>query len=455
MEDFLKIRDELISFYKSKETLSYGFRIKMLKQLKLMVSENLEAINKALWLDLNKSEYESYLTEVSMLYSEIDYFIKRLKKLMQPKKVKKSLVTYPARGYIMTEPYGLVLIMSPWNYPLQLALIPLAGSIAGGNVSILKMSEYSVNTSNLLADLIKKYFPESYIKVISGDSNVGDRLLDLRFDKIFFTGSKTVGKIVLAKAAKYLTPCDLELGGKSPVVVTKNASLELAAKRIIWGKLLNAGETCVAPDYILCDELIKDRLLALLIKYINKFLGSDPLNNLEYPKIINKKSYDRLKELALGNSISYGGRFDDEGLKLEPTILVNPSLNSRVMTEEIFGPILPIITYKDLDYAYSFIEEREKPLAFYIFSNDKKEINRFLTLSFGGGAVNDTILHMTPLNLPFGGAGESGMGSYHGAYTYKAFTREKSVLRAKPYLDLSLRYHPYLNKINILKKLFK
>ncbi len=455
MDNFNEFRENLINFYRTNQTLSYSFRLKALKRLKLLVEENLDRIFEALRLDLNKSDYEAYLTEISMVYQEINYLCRNLKHLMKPKRVRKSLITYPARGYIYPEAYGVVLIMAPFNYPLQLSLIPLAGAIAGGNVVFLKLSEDSINTSLLLIELINKYFDSSYIKAITGDKEASSQILELKFDKIFFTGSPRVGKIVLSAASKNLTPCDLELGGKSPVIVTESANLDLASKRIIWGKIINAGQTCVAPDYVLCSEAILKPLANKMEEYILKFLGSDPVNNLEYPKIINLKSYMRLKDLIKGNEIIYGGKCNDDSLRIEPTILLNPNLNSRAMTEEIFGPILPIITYKNLDEAYSFILEREKPLAFYIFSSKKEEINKFMNLSFGGAAINDTILHMTDLRLPFGGSGNSGMGSYHGKYTFKAFTREKSVLRAKGYLDLSLRYHPYEGKLKLLKRLFK
>ncbi|MGP1414168.1 MAG: aldehyde dehydrogenase family protein [Bacillales bacterium] len=453
--NFENIRNELVNYFKSNITLSYAFRIKNLKILRSMVKENLNEINLALKEDLNKDPYEVYLSEISLFYSEINYLIKNLKKLMKKKIAKPSFSTFPASTHIINKPYGLVLIMSPWNYPLQLSLVPLAGAIAGGNVVILKMSEYSVNTTKLLTKLIEKYFKDPFIKVVNGDKEIASKLLDLKYDKIFFTGSTNVGKVVLSKANKYLTPCLLELGGKSPVIILKDADIKLAAKKIIWGKILNAGQTCVAPDYVLIDQSIKDKFIQEVKVVSKEFFDNKMIHDPSYPKIINEKHYQRLKEFIINQNIIYGGEFDDKLVKISLTLILNPSLDSKVMNEEIFGPILPLITFNNEEFIYEYLNDKPKPLALYIFSNNKKEINNLMNLPFGGCSINDTILHMSTINLPFGGIGESGIGDYHGIYTYKAFTHEKPIFKANNRFDISLRYHPYKNKIKILKKLFK
>lgn len=451
------ILDYQKAYYRTGETKSYAFRINMLKKLKAALLANEASISQALKEDLNKSDFETYITETSMVLTEINYFLKHLKKLMQPKKVKTPITVFPGKGYIYPEPYGSALIIGPWNYPLQLALAPLVGAIAGGNTAVLKTSELAPATSKAISDIIGKTYPAEYIAVVNGGVEESTKLLALPFDKIFFTGSVRVGKIVMAAASKNLTPVTLELGGKSPVIITKKANLDLTARRLIWGKVLNAGQTCIAPDYVFVDEEIKDELLFKIKAYLKEILGVNPLENPNYPRIISASHFKRLIDLIDEDSLVYGGNYDTSSYKIEPTILLNPNPNKKVLEEEIFGPILAILTYKKITDVYDYILNRPKPLALYIFSDDKVEQKTIIdTLSFGGGCINDTILHLTCDNLPFGGVGDSGMGNYHGAYSFKAFTHEKGILHKKNYLDIKLRYYPFTKaKVAKIKKLIK
>lgn len=444
-------------YYRLGVTKDYNFRIMMLKKLKNVIYDNENIIYDALKKDLNKSEYESYMTEISMVYTEINYFLKNLKKLMKPRKVKTPITVFPANGYLYQEPYGNVLIIGPWNYPLQLTLAPLVGAIAGGNTAIIKTSELSPNTSMVIEKIIKEAFAEEYISVVSGGVEESTKLLKQKFNKIFFTGSVRVGKIIMEHASKNLVPVTLELGGKSPVIVTKNANLDLACKRIVWGKILNAGQTCVAPDYVFVDENIKDEFINKLKIYIVEMLGEDAINNENYPKIISKNHFDRLVNMIDKESLVFGGNYDNNKLKIAPTIFLNPNMDLKILEEEIFGPLLPVLTYDDINDAYDYILDHDKPLALYLFSDDKREQKEVIEkLSFGGGAINDTILHLTCDNLPFGGVGASGMGTYHGKASFEAFTHQKSILKKKNYLDIKLRYYPFTNeKLKKIKKLMK
>ncbi len=392
------------------------------------------------------------MTEVMIIKKEIKYFISNLKSLMKPKKVTSPITIFPSSAFIYKEPLGLSLIISPWNYPIQLSLCPLATAIAAGCCVILKPSEYSTNSSTLLENIISKNFEEDYIKVVTGGVSESTKLLDEKFDKIFFTGNSTVGKIVMEKAAKNLIPITLELGGKSPCIVDETANIDVTAKRIIWGKLINAGQTCVAPDYILVHSLIKDKLIEKLIFYIEKFYGNNLLNNPLFPKIITKRHYDRAKKLLNNEKIIFGGNFDDENLKIEATLIDNPQIDSPLLKEEIFAPILPIINYDNLDSLILSLKEKEKSLALYIFSNNKNNVDKIIAnISYGGGCVNDTIIHLMPHNLPFGGVGNSGMGKYHGKFGFDEFSNTKSIVKKPFFLDLPFKYPPYINKIKLFK----
>lgn len=454
MNEYQIIYNKQKDYFLSKITYSYKFRKEMLKKLKQMIVDNKEALVKALKCDLNKTEYESYMCEIGLVLHDLSYAIKHLKRWMKIEKVKTNISNFPSKSYITHDPYGVCLIMSPWNYPINLVFEPLIGCIAGGNTSIIKMSEYSINTSKLLVKLINENFDEGYLKAYMGDVTETTAILDLPFDFIFFTGSKKVGQIVMEKASKHLTPVVLELGGKSPVIVTNDASLDKAAKRIVFGKILNAGQTCVAPDYLYVNEDIKNQLIEKIILEIEKALGKNPLENSNYPKIINSKNLERITKLIDYHKVIYGGKHDQE--KIEPTLIDNVNDDDLIMQEEIFGPILPIMTYRDIDEVIKYIESKDAPLALYLFTNDKKTIKKVLQLRFGGGCINDTIMHLSSDTLPFGGVGGSGIGVYHGKFSFDTFTRKKGILQKSNKIDIKLRYYPYnKKKQKIINKILK
>lgn len=452
---YQQVFDKQTKFFQTKTTYSYSFRIQMLKQLKNMIVMYQKEISKAVFLDLGKSEMETYMCEIGLVLQSIKYAQKHLKGWMKTKKVKTSFVNYPSKSYVVKDPRGVTLIISPWNYPVLLALDPLIGAIVGGNTCILKLSEISQYTSSLLVQLLNQTFPSHYIKAYHGEVEETTNLLNLPFDFIFFTGSERVGKIVMEKASKHLTPVCLELGGKSPCLVTKDADIYLAAKRIAFGKILNAGQTCVAPDFIYIDETIKDSFIKELENELNQMLGNHPLDNQDYPKIIHPKHHERLTNYLKQETIIYGGKFNFE--KIEPTLLYPVQWDSPIMQEEIFGPIFPILTYSSLEEAIKQLEKMPHPLALYVFGKDKDTLSSLMTtLRFGGGCMNDTVMHLVSDSLPFGGVGPSGMGSYHGKYTFDTFTRSKGILRKSTKLDIKLRYHPYTNqKQKIVQKILK
>ncbi|MDB3083517.1 aldehyde dehydrogenase [Clostridioides difficile] len=441
-------------YYNTGKTRDISFRLEKLKRLKSVVLENEEKILLALKKDLNKSNFEGFMTEVGMFYSELDFAIKNIRKWGKTKRVKSSMVNFPSVSKIIPQPYGVTLIMSPWNYPFQLALIPLVWSVAAGNCVILKTSEYSVSTSGIVKEIIEKIFSKEYVAVVQGGQEESEKLLLERFDYIFFTGSTNVGKIVMKSASEYLTPTTLELGGKSPCIILKDADIDLTAKRLTWGKLINAGQTCVAPDYVLVHEDRKDELIEKIKYYIIKYFGYNPCNNEQFPKIINERHFNRIVSLIDIDKVVYGGDYNNEKLKIEPTIVNDVTWDDNIMKEEIFGPIFPILTYKDLDEVVQEIIQRPNPLALYIFTKDKKLENKILEMILAGGCcINDTITHIATNYLPFGGVGESGMGSYHGKAGFDTFTHYKSVLK-KLKLDIPIRYAPYNDKlIKILKKI--
>ncbi|MDI0264996.1 aldehyde dehydrogenase [Clostridioides difficile] len=441
-------------YYNTGKTRDISFRLEKLKRLKSVVLENEEKILLALKKDLNKSNFEGFMTEVGMFYSELDFAIKNIRKWGKTKRVKSSMVNFPSVSKIIPQPYGVTLIMSPWNYPFQLALIPLVWSVAAGNCVILKTSEYSVSTSGIVKEIIEKIFSKEYVAVVQGGQEESEKLLLERFDYIFFTGSTNVGKIVMKSASEYLTPTTLELGGKSPCIILKDADIDLTAKRLTWGKLINAGQTCVAPDYVLVHEDRKDELIEKIKYYIIKYFGDNPCNNEQFPKIINERHFNRIVSLIDIDKVVYGGDYNNEKLKIEPTIVNDVTWDDNIMKEEIFGPIFPILTYKDLDEVVQEIIQRPNPLALYIFTKNKKLENKILEMIPAGGCcINDTITHIATNYLPFGGVGESGMGSYHGKAGFDTFTHYKSVLK-KLKLDIPIRYAPYNDKlIKILKKI--
>lgn len=451
------IKDLFLSqreFYLKDSTLSLDFRLNSLKALKQEIINNQDEIANALFLDLHKSYAEAYLTEIGFVIKEINNAIKNLKKWAKDRRVSPSLLTFPSKGYIQNIPLGQVLIISPWNYPFQLAISPLVGAISAGNTAIIKPAELSPNTSNVIKSIIEKVFPRNYISTVIGGKDENLNLLDLDFNHIFFTGSPLLGKIVMEKASKNLVPVTLELGGKSPCIVDKTSDLELSAKRIVFGKFLNSGQTCIAPDYILVDKQFKSKLIEHLITSIN-ILYNDSQNAKDYGRIISEAHFDRLASMLKDGNIVFGGDISREEKYISPTIITDIHSNSNLLSQEIFGPILPIIEFEDLDATLEDLRRKPKPLALYIFSNSKSTQNKILSkISSGGVCINDTIMHITPNNLPFGGVGNSGMGSYHGKKSFETFSHQRSVLNRKTYFDLSLRYPPFTEKtIKIVKKI--
>lgn len=439
-----RLINEQRDFFRTGATIPADFRISMLKKLKNQIENNRQKIYSALEQDLGKSNFEAFMCEVGMVQSELSYMIKHTRKFSKEKRVHTPLHEFVSRSFKKPSPYGNVLIMSPWNYPFLLTLGPLADAIAAGNTAIVKPSAYSPATSNVIEELIKECFDEKYIAVVTGGRKENAELLNKKFDMIFFTGSQAVGKEVMRHAAEYLTPVVLELGGKSPCIVDSSAKIKLVARRIVFGKYLNCGQTCVAPDYVLCDKSIKDELVKEITVQIVKQFGEKPLQNKNYGKIINEKHFNRLIGLINNDKVVCGGNYDAGALRIEPTVMDNVSWDDAVMGEEIFGPVLPILTYDSLDDVISSLQNKQKPLAMYIFSTNKKNIKALTSrLSFGGGCINDTIIHLATSEMGFGGVGESGMGCYHGKDGFNAFSHTKSIVDKKVWLDLPMRYQPY------------
>lgn len=458
MEDINLIFKNQKEFFESGKTINVDYRIKNLKKLNYIIKKNEDKILNELKKDLGKSNFEGYVTEVGILYDDINFHIKNVKKWSSEEKRKSPIVYYPSKSYIYKEPYGVTLIIGPFNYPFQLVIAPLIGAISAGNTAIIKPSENSRNIALLLEKLINENFPEGYLRVVNplGGKETVSLLLDKPFDYIFFTGSVRVGKLVMQKAAQHLTPVTLELGGKSPCIVDSDAKLKLAAKRIVWGKFLNAGQTCVAPDYLCVHKSVKDELLKLIINEIRVQFGENVRNSEDYPRIVNKSSLERLSGYLNDGKIYYGGNIDEDNLYMEPTLIIKPDLNSPLMSDEIFGPILPILVYEDLDNVIKFINHREKPLALYYFSESKKKIKYVLTSTTSGGVtINDTIIHVANPNLPFGGVGNSGVGKYHGKESFEIFTHNKSVMKRGTFIEFNIRFAPYKNKLNLVKRIMK
>ncbi|MDY4159436.1 MAG: aldehyde dehydrogenase family protein [Candidatus Onthovivens sp.] len=436
-------------YFLSNNTKNNDFRIETLKKIKERIKENINPLFDAFKKDFNKCEFDVISTEISMVLAEIDYFIKNLKKLAKNTKVRTNLINFPAKSYVIKEPYGVTLIISPWNYPFQLSMIPLIGSVAAGNTVILKPSAYSKNVSSIIYEIFKD-FDKNHISVVLGSRNENNFLLNERYDYIFFTGSPNVGKIVAQKAAINLTPTTLELGGKSPAIILDDADLEISVKRLVWGKFLNAGQTCVAPDYLLVSKNNKNKVIELIKSYIYKFYFVDGEITNDFPSIINEKHFNRIMGLIDKNKIICGGK--NNNLIIEPTV-VEADFSDAIMKEEIFGPILPIIEYENIDDVLQILKEKEKPLALYIFTKNKKSANKILnTISSGGASINDTIMHLSNPNLPFGGVGNSGMGQYHESYSFDTFSHSRSVL-VKEKHELNIKYPPYNeHKKSFLKK---
>ena len=443
-------------FFKTEKTKDIPYRLSILKALKEEIISNEQAFYDTLKKDFKKSEFEAFLSEYGLVISELNLAIKNLKKWARPERIKSSLLTFPSQDYIYKDPYGCVLIIAPWNYPFLLAIGPLIMAIAAGNTVVLKPSELTMNTSKLLVRLIEKVFPPEFAVVVEGGIETSTELLAQKWDYIFFTGSVTVGKVVAKAAAKHLTPMTLELGGKSPCIIDKTVNLELVASRVVWGKFFNGGQTCIAADYVIIHSDIKDAFITALKTKIVTSYGTNPYKSPDFPRIINNKNFLRFKDILKDVDVVFGGKLNEKACYLSPTLVDKPPLDSDLMKDEIFGPILPILTYnseKDIeDIIYSF----DKPLSLYIFSKSTQFIeNTLKKFSFGNGAVNDLLVQFGNHRLPFGGVGASGMGAYHGKTGFDNFSHSKSIVKRGTWFDPSFRYPPYKGKLSLLKKVFK
>ena len=450
------INEKISTTVNSQSKISVEERVRFLKNLKSEIKLNEEDIYEALDLDLKKPRFETFATEIGFLLNEIELFIKKLRSWSKPKGIRSALINFPSKDYIIFEPYGKVLVISPWNYPFQLALLPAMSAFAAGNSVVLKPSEHTPNTSKLIKKIVEKVFPTELMSVIEGDSKTASKLLEKKWDYIFFTGSVKIGEIVAMAAAKNLTPYTLELGGKSPAIINKDIDLKLASKRIVWGKFLNSGQTCVAPDYLVAHKSIKGALIKELIKRIEKTLGKQLEKTEDFTAIVNEKNFNRLVGLINKNNLIYGGKYDKVKRYISPTIIDNPKMDEEIMKDEIFGPILPVLSFEKIEDIDNIITKNPNPLALYVFSNNKKFneiiINRY---PFGGGAINDTIVHLANSRLPFGGIGNSGIGSYHGKASFELFSHKKSVVNRSTWFDNNLRYAPYKNKLSLVRKIMK
>lgn len=440
-------------FFKTQQTKNLRFRKMYLEKLRDIILQNENLLYEAIDKDFGKSKFDTFTTEISFVLNDIKYYLNNLKSLSKPKKVRTNIVNQIGKSRIHSEPLGNILVIGAWNYPYQLSLSPIVAALAAGNCCIVKPSEIAENTMKIMVKIINENFPSEYLYVYEGGIDKTTDLLKLKFDKIFFTGSTKVGKIVYEAAAKNLTPITLELGGKSPALITKEANLEIAAKRIVWGKFLNAGQTCVAPDYLLIEESVQEQFLEMLRKYIQEFKYEQ--NSENYTRIINSKNFERLIKLIDKDKIYCGGNSDQENLYIEPTILTNINWNDDVMQEEIFGPILPVISFTNFNLVLNEILEQEKPLAAYLFTQNSEEKEMFKNkLSFGGGCINDVMMHLGNENLPFGGVGNSGIGNYHGKFGFETFSHQKAVLERATWGGPNIKYPPYTEKkFNWIKKL--
>ena len=455
--DILKIVNQQNTFFNSNTTKEVNFRIETLKKLKHLLKENEDKLYTAIYSDFKKSEFETYLTEISLIYNEINDSINNLKKWSKRKRVRTNLANFPAKSYIIPEPLGTILVISAWNYPILIALTPVISAIAAGNTVVLKPSEIPNNTSKILSQLINSNFNENLLTVIEGGVETTTELLKQKFDKIFFTGSTNVGKIIYKAAAENLTPVTLELGGKSPTFILKDCDIKLTAKRIVWAKFLNAGQTCIAPDYLLVEKEIKEKLLDALKTEIELAYPLSNIINENYVQIINDAHFQRLTNLIPIDKIYFGGEKNTSERIIQPTLLQNISFEDLIMKEEIFGPLLPVISFDNLDDVISKVKKKEKPLALYIYSKHKKIINKILNeISFGGGAINESLVHLSNPNLPFGGVGASGIGSYHSKAGFDTFTHYKSILHKSFLFEPSIKYLPFTKlKRRILKMLLE
>jgi aldehyde dehydrogenase (NAD+) len=440
-------------FYATHQTRSIEFRIQQLKKFRKAINNYEEKIVEALWKDLKKSEEEAYLTEISIVTQEIDLHIKKLKTWAKSKKVSTPVHLWPSSSRINYEPLGVSLIIAPWNYPFQLLMAPLVGAISAGCCAILKPSEFTTHIAGVMEELISETFQENYLKVLQGGKEVGEALLKLPFDFIFFTGSTKVGKIVMKAAAEHLTPVILELGGKSPCIVHSNANIDKAAKRIAWGKTINAGQTCIAPDYLFVHESVKEELVQKMQTHLKEMYGEDVKKSQYYPRIVNDKTFDSLQDLLdrTHGNIRTGGSTDKENLFISPTILDSISPDDAMMEEEIFGPLLPVMTYNKIEEAIAYINSKPKPLALYYFGKEEGAIEVIGKTSSGGTGINDTLMHITNHNLPFGGVGNSGQGKYHGKESFLAFSNQRAIISTPTWVDIPFKYAPF-KYFSLIKK---
>ena len=447
-EQISSLLEKQRTYYKGGTTIPVKFRIEQLKKLYATIKKYENEVNDALKADLGKSRYEGFMCESGLVLSEISYMIRHTKKFAKRKTVYTPLAQFASHSFRQPVPYGNTLIMSPWNYPFLLTIDPLADAIAAGNTAIVKPSAYSPATSKIIEKIITECFSAEYVAVVTGGRAENAALLEQKFDFVFFTGSQAVGKEVLRHTAEHLTPAVLELGGKSPCIIDASANIKLAAKRIVWGKYLNCGQTCVAPDHILCEKSVKDEFVKEVVKQIKKQYGENPLENKDYGKIINEKHFSRLCGLIDKNKVVIGGNTNTETCRIEPTVMDNVTYDDAVMGEEIFGPIMPILTFDSFDTVVDELKDKAKPLAMYLFSSNKKHIRRVTTeLSYGGGCINDVVIHLATSEMAFGGVGESGMGGYHGKDGFDAFSHYKSVVDKKTWMDLPMRYQPFKSKL--------
>ena len=450
------IKEKQLVFFKDFKTQDVKIRIQHLKKLKRVLEEREESLFEALYQDLKKPVFESFTSELLMVQKELDLHIKNIKEWAAPKRVSGSLINFPSQDYILSEPYGTVLLISPWNYPFQFAMIPLIGAIAAGNTAVIKPSESAPHTAQIIEEIISEVFPPEWAIVIQGDMKVGAALLKTQWDYIFYTGSTAVGKIVAKAAAEFLTPTTLELGGKSPCIVDGTAPIQKTARRIVWGKFLNCGQTCIAPDYVLVQKEYKKALVAAMIQEIEKAFGKNAKNSKDYGRIIHQKHFEKLEKDLDKQKLLYGGKKDKDELYFGPTLVEEPALDSSLLVDEIFGPILPVLSYTTESDIDSILTKLMNPLAFYLFSTNRRFINTMIQrYSFGGGVINDAIIHFTNDKLPFGGIGNSGMGAYHGKHSFEVFTHAKPVVKRSFWFDLPQRYAPYPKSLKALKFLLK
>ncbi len=454
--DISKILHQQKVYFKNQQSKNIGFRKKALQNLEIEILKREADISTALYNDFKKSEFESYATEIGIVLAELSLIIKKLNNWAKPETVMPTMLNFPSWSKIYKEPFGSVLIIAPWNYPFQLAIAPMIGAIAAGNTVVLKPSELTPHTSKIISQIIDAVFDKNHVASIEGDVTVAQELLEQRWDYIFFTGSVPVGKIIAKAAAKNLTPTTLELGGKSPCIIDESANIKLAAKRLVWGKFINGGQTCIAPDYILIHESVKAPFIDFFKKEIELAYGNNPQQSEDYPRIINAKNFNRLQLMLSDEELLIGGETDEKDLYITPTLINNPSLDSKVMKDEIFGPILPVLTYNSEEDIDKIIMHYEKPLSFYVFTTKNSFAKKMITkYSFGGGVVNDTIVHFANHRLPFGGVGHSGMGGYHGKATFDTFTHKKGVTKRYNWLDVPVKYAPYKGKLNTIKFFLK